>query len=268
MVIWLDGALTDAGTARIDPADRGVTLGDGLFETIAVRGGCIQRLDSHLDRARAGAAIIGLVLPDVAYPAIFAATLGANGLTDGVLRLTITRGIAGRGLLPPDIVRPTIMVTASPASPAPGPARCIVAARTRRNEHSPLCRVKSLNYLDNVLARMEAQERGADDAILLNTAGRVAESSAANLFIVRNGALHTPPLAEGALPGTMRAEVLRLTGGVETPLSTDDVMEADEAFLTNSLGIRPIIELDGVAVRRGGVAESLIVFSSGASPVV
>lgn len=260
MIIWLNNALTGSDAARIDPGDRGLTLGDGLFETMVARGGCIQRLDSHLERLRAGAAVIGLVLPDLAFSDLLAATLDANGLVDAVLRLTVTRGHSERGLLPPAATRPTVMVTAAPLPPKLPPARCIVATTTRRNEYSPLCGVKSLNYLDNILARMEAAGRGADDAVLLNTKGRVAETSVANLFIVKDGIIHTPPLAEGALPGTMRADVLNNTQSCETPLSVSDILAADEVFLTNSLGIRGVIELDGTDLGQGPLTVGLEAF--------
>ncbi|MEO5373908.1 MAG: aminotransferase class IV [Alphaproteobacteria bacterium] len=261
MILWFNGDLLEQDAVRIAPTDRGVTLGDGLFETMRARGGRVCRLHAHLDRLRAGAETIGLPLPPLDFGAILAATLAANGLGDAVLRLTVTRGSAGRGLLPPETVEPTVMVTAAPppppsstASSTAASARGIVATTTRRNEYSPLCGVKSLNYLDNILARMEAARCGADDAILLNTRGRVAETTVANLFVVKGGEVHTPPLAEGALPGVMRAAVLRETGGHETPLSVDDVLSADDVFITNSLGIRPLVALDGKDLGRGGLA--------------
>ncbi|MEA4855265.1 MAG: aminotransferase class IV [Solidesulfovibrio sp.] len=258
MIVWLDGALVAAETARIAPSDRGLTLGDGLFETMLAQGGRVARLGAHLDRLRAGAALLRLALPPLDWPGITAATLAANGLDQAVVRLTVTRGAAARGLLPPAAPgAPTVLLAAAARPPQPPPASCVVATVTRRNERSPLCGVKSLNALDNVLARLEAADRGADDALLRNTAGRLAESTMANLFVVKGGQLHTPPLAEGALPGIMRAAVMARCRVRETRLSAQDVVRADEAFLTNSLGIRPIARLDGRAIGQGRVAAGL-----------
>jgi branched-chain amino acid aminotransferase len=176
--------------------------------------------------------------------AAMAAVLSANSLNEGSLRLTATRGSGPRGIAPPLDPRPTLLITAAPAAPPPVPAACIVATRTRRNEHSPLAAVKSLNALDSILARQEARERGADDAILLNTAGRVAEATAANVFAIVEGRLLTPPVPDGALPGVMRAEVLA-RGAIEASLTRDDLLRAEAIFLTSSLGIRPVCRIDG-----------------------
>lgn len=239
MKVWFNGELHDSDVTCISPMDRGFLLGDGLFETMAVRAGRVRRLDAHMARLAHGAEVIGLDLPALDLPAVFAETLQANGLEEAVLRLTVTRGAGPRGILPPAETRPSVLVSAAPLPPPTAPARCIVASVTRRNEHSPLARVKSLAYLDNILARREAAARGADEAILLNTAGRVAEASIANLFVVQGGRLATPPLEEGVLAGTMRAAVLAL-GGEERALEISDLIAAEEVFLTSSLGIRPV----------------------------
>ncbi len=139
----------------------------------------------------------------------------------------------------------------------------MLATITRRNEHSPLCGVKSLNALDNILAKLEASDRGADDALLRNTAGRIAESSLANVFAVKGGIAHTPPLAEGALPGIMRGAVMARCRVRETPLAVEDLARADEIFLTNSLGIRPVVALDDRGFAPGPVAASLADLAGG-----
>ncbi|HYE50045.1 MAG TPA: aminotransferase class IV [Azospirillaceae bacterium] len=244
-VLWLDGALVPAADARIDPADRGLLLGDGLFETMRVEAGAPLRLEAHLRRLREGARLLGLPVPrtDEALADAVAAVVRANGLADAAVRLTLTAGAGPRGLLRPDPCRPTLMLAAAPLPPPPGPARLVIAAVTRRNEHSPLSRVKSLNYLDGVLAREEAKARGADDAVLLNTAGRVAEATAANLFAVVDGTLVTPPLSDGVLPGTMRAEIIRTRGAVERSLDVADLRRATEVFLTSALSIRQVLDV-------------------------
>jgi branched-chain amino acid aminotransferase len=244
MKLSLNGTLLEPEAARIAPGDRGFTLGDGLFETLRVREGAIRRLNAHLARLARGAEVIGLPLPPLDLAAALEEVRAANGLSDAVLRLTLTRGEGPRGVLPPTTPHPTLLITAAPMAPAAPPARLIIATRTRRNERSPLAGVKSLNYLDNILARQEAAAAGADDAVLLNTRDRVAETSIANLFAVIDGRLLTPPLADGALPGVMRAAVLALEGA-EQSLSVHDLYRAGEMFLSSSLGLRPVATLAG-----------------------
>jgi len=251
--VWLNGALMAEEQARIAPADRGLLLGDGLFETLRVDSGRPRYLDRHLARLRAGAAVLDLPVPldDAGIAAAMAALLHARGLENASLRLTLTRGPGPRGLLPPAEPTPTLLITAAPLPPPLPPARVVVAACTRRNEHSPLSRIKSLSYLDGVLARQEAARRGADDALLLNTAGRVAEASAANLFLVLDGTLVTPPVSEGALPGVLRAAVMEAFAVEERAVSVADVARAEEVFLTSSLGVRPVVAVDGRPVETG-----------------
>ncbi|WP_247896642.1 aminotransferase class IV [Azospirillum argentinense] len=254
-VVWLNGRLLPAAEARIDPADRGFTLGDGLFETIRVAGGNARHLDRHLARLADSAALLGLPLSHdaAALAAAAEALIAAQGCVEGVLRITLTRGTGARGVLPPVDAVPTLLMTLAPAPPPAGPVEAVIARVTRRNEHSPLSRVKSLNYLDSILARQEAATRGAGEALLLNSAGRLAESSVANLFIVRDGRLLTPPVAEGALPGIRRALILERGDASEAPLSVADLLGAGEAFLTNSLGLRPLLRVDGQTIGAGTV---------------
>jgi branched-chain amino acid aminotransferase len=253
MKISLNGVLVDAATARIDPADRGLTLGDGLFETISLRKGKLRRLPAHLARLRVGCAVLGISLnrDDANLESLIADVAKANQLTDAVLRVTVTRGPGIRGIAAAPNAKPTLLITAATAPPLPDPARVIVATCTRRNEHSPLSRIKTLNYLDNVLARNEAVQAGADDALLLNTQGRVAESTVANVFLLVDGGLITPPVQDGALPGVARADVIRLAKAEERPVTLDLLTRASEVFLSNALGIRPVIQIGEAAVGDG-----------------
>ncbi|HYE00558.1 MAG TPA: aminotransferase class IV [Alphaproteobacteria bacterium] len=245
--IWLNGAILDAAAARIDPADRGFTLGDGLFETLRLKAGRPLRFAAHHARLAAGAALLRLPLPldaaDLDHAVID--TAAANGLADAAVRLTLSRGPGPRGVLPPAAPQPTLLIAAAPYARPPAACTAVVATVTRRNEHSPLSRLKTLNYLDLVLARQEAAERGADEAILLNTAGRVAEASIANVFALLDGCAVTPPPEEGALPGVLRAAALAEAAGAERPLTVDDLLRAEAVFLTNSQGIRRVSALDG-----------------------
>ncbi|EWY42682.1 2-keto-4-methylthiobutyrate aminotransferase [Skermanella stibiiresistens SB22] len=247
MKVWLNGALVAAADARIDPADRGFTLGDGLFETIRVAGGRPCHLERHLARLAEGAATLGIPLPH--STAEIAAGLGrlleGNGLAEGSIRLTLTRGAGPRGLLPPAAPSPTLLATAAPAAPSPPPARAVIASVTRRNEHSPLSRLKSLNYLDNILARREAADRGADEALMLNTQGRLAEATVGNVFVMLDGALITPPVSEGALPGIARGLVIERLQVLERPVTVEELHRTAEIVITNSLAVRGVASLEG-----------------------
>ncbi|NQU60079.1 MAG: aminotransferase class IV [Rhodospirillales bacterium] len=254
MKMHLNGLLVEADEARIDPTDRGLTLGDGLFETIAVRGAKPSRLDAHLARLRDGADVLGLNLPtkDRDLKGALQDVIEANDVDEGLLRLTVTRGPAPRGLLPPTPSQPTVMIVAFSQALTPMMAvSAVISTTTRRNEHSPLARIKTTNFLDGILAGQEAAKRGADDALLLNTAGNLAEASTSNLFLVLGGTPVTPLLAEGALPGVMRADVIKALGARERSLKPSDLGLASEAFLTNSAGIRALVSVDGVAIGEG-----------------
>lgn len=245
MKLWLNGTLQEAEHTRIDPADRGFLLGDGLFETMVGEAGAVRELARHYARLCAGAALLRLKVPcsqnDLTQA--IAQVLAENGLSRAVLRLTLTRGVGPRGILPAEPSIPTVLITASVLPAAAGPAR-LVTSSIRRDETSPLSRVKSLNYLPNILARLEAAEQGADDALLLNHAGRAAEASAASLFVLRHDGWVTPPVSEGALPGICRAMLLE-TGRVQEALVTEmDLSQARALCLGNALSLRSVASLN------------------------
>jgi branched-chain amino acid aminotransferase len=262
MKVFINSSLIEApetiGGTSIDPTDRGLTLGDGVFETIAVRSGRILRMNAHLSRFSRGASILGIESPMVDEDLIEALdkVLQANAITDGALRITLTRGPSIRGLMPPKTPSPSLIITASINAPdfdAGGCVKTVIVSGTRCNEYSPLSSIKSLNYLDNILALMEAREKGADDALLLNSTGNIASASSSNLFAVFGGELVTPPIKDGCLGGIMRADVIRCLNGVERSIPPLDLAKASEAFLTNCLSIRPIISVDGQLIRDGQV---------------
>ena len=233
--------------------DRGLLLGDGLFETVLFRAGEPVLWDAHLARLQRGCAVLGLPPPDPALLASEAAlTLAATGLLDAraAVRLTWTAGSGGRGLIRPEAPVPRLIVTTA-ASPKPLGDAVVITASVRRNAGSPASRLKSLSYLDNVLARREAADAGADEALMLNTDGRIAGASAANLFWISEGRLSTPSLAAGVLDGIMREAVIsaarRLGASVQEVLTGPPVAEA--LFLTSSLiGIRRIARLDDAQI--------------------
>jgi branched-chain amino acid aminotransferase/4-amino-4-deoxychorismate lyase len=232
----------------IEPTDRGVTLGDGLFETVLAERGELRSLDAHLDRMTAGCAVIGLPPPDrrEAEAAMRAALAGA-GLAHAraAVRLTLTAGVGGRGLDRPEPLQPLLIATAAPAPKPMAPARVILSA-VRRNDRSPVSRLKSLSYLDNVLARREAHAAGADEAVMLNTDGRLACAAAANLFWLKDGRLFTPAIGCGVLPGITRARVLaaardRKVEVAEVAEGPEILASAQAVFVTNSLiGLRRV----------------------------
>lgn len=252
MLAWLNGRLIDSAAACIASGDRGFTLGDGLFETIRVADGQPRHLARHLARLHRGADMLAIPLVAGAAERAVDGLLSATGLDAGILRLTVSRGQGARGLLPPPHPNPTILATLSPWSPVPAEIRLAIATVTRRNEHSPLSRIKSLNMLDNVLARAEAAAAGADEALLLNTGGRLAEAATANIFALIDGTIMTPPVEEGALPGIARALTMEAVAVVERPLALSDVLRASEIVLTNSLGVRAASVLDGRPIGPGG----------------
>jgi branched-chain amino acid aminotransferase len=259
MIVWSNGQLLPIESARIDPRDRGFTLGDGLYETIRVTGGRLMRIDRHFARLGDGLQLldIRLKLDENVLAGAMHAVLKANDLTDAVLRLTVSRGIAQRGMAPDPTARPTAMISAAPYA-VPQPARVMVATTTRRNAHSPISRVKTTCCLDSILARKEAARQGADEAILLNGDGWVAEATAANVFAIIDGVLVTPPIRDGALPGVMRAAVMSHVPLGECSLSVDDLARAKEIFLTSSLGIRPVIAFEGIEFPVGPIATQLM----------
>ncbi|HEX4508040.1 MAG TPA: aminotransferase class IV [Alphaproteobacteria bacterium] len=260
MTLWCNGQLLAIEGARIDPRDRGFTLGDGLYETIRVREGRLLRVDRHFARLGEGLKLldIRLKVDENALTGAMLSVLKDNGLTgDAVLRLTVSRGVAARGMAADPTARPTVVISATPYT-APQPARVMVATVTRRNALSPISRVKTTSCLDSILARQEATRHGADDAILLNGEGWVAEATAANVFAVIDGVLVTPPIRDGALPGVMRAAVMSHLPLGECSLSVDDLARAGEIFLTSSLGIRPVVRFETVDLPVGPIASRLI----------
>lgn len=250
MIIDFNGDLVAAEDARLDPFDRGFTLGDAVFESLRVRDGQPEFAAEHLARLARASAVTGIPLPFTEDQALarMARLIAANDMADAALRLTVSRGAAARGVAAPKAqdCRPTVVISLHPLPPTRGAVvGMITATVTRRNEHSPFSRVKATPYLDSIIALEEARTQDAQDAVLLNTAGRVASACYANLFAVIDGRLLTPPLADGPLPGVTRGRVLAALGGAEQSLMPEDLARAGEIFLTNSFGVRPVAVLDG-----------------------
>lgn len=268
MRAWLNGRFAPIETLAIDPSDRGFLLGDGVFETIPIHHGRPFDLDAHLSRLDAGMGTLGFgdAVDLAALHRDVWHYVAAEALDAAVLRLTVTRGSGPRGLSPPADPKPTILMTwAPPPLPRDGALRAIIATATRRNDASPVSRIKALPYLDNLIALREAKAKGADEALLLNTRGVLAGATIANVFVVLGDWLMTPPIDDGALPGTMRARVIALaqTAGLPThegPIAPSIFADADAVFLTNSVrGIMPVDRVDDQAIgtRSAGIVTKM-----------
>lgn len=246
MTYWLNGEYRQ-DTAAIDIADRGFLLGDGVFETVLLADGAPSFLAAHIERLRGGAAALGFVAPTSAAEIATVITELAlcNGAASGAgsARITLTRGAGARGLAPTAGAIPSLLVTAAPlAQASASPARLMISAHPR-NERSIVSRWKTLNYLDNILARQEAAAVGAGDAVMLNSAGRVACASAANIFLIRDGQVTTPAIEEGAMPGIVRSIIIdaaHANGIIVNEARVEPAALSGAAlFLTNSLiGLR------------------------------
>ena len=257
----VSGAVVPLEDAGISVTDRGVMYGDGLYETIRVKGGNCVRLVLHLDRLVSGSRTLGFgdQLCEVNFRGAISDVLEANHLTDARVRVTVTRGpSAGPGRVGvSEASNPTVIITADPlieVEPEPCP---VIISGYRRDETSPLTGVKTLNCLASVMACIEAEKQGAADAILLSTQGNVAEGTTANVFVLTGEQLMTPSLDQGCLPGTVRSTVLGLAPqlgvqAVECVVGPEMLAEADESFFTSAIRlVRPIGSVDGTTIPSG-----------------
>lgn len=250
-MILVNGALVEGNKAEFDFSDRGLMLGDGLTELLPVLGGEIPLLDAHLDRLERGLAVLGFSVGRGRLEADIAKAMTRATGGYGLMRLIVTRGGGSRGLLPPIGPKPTVIVTmASYSAAMVFEPTTLATSSVRRNEHSPISRLKSIACLDCVLALREAGEHGARDALLLNTAGKVVCSTVANVFALFGGKLATPPLADGVVDGVTRGFVMAHAGEMgltvaERSLELDELKSADAVFLTSSSRfIQPVARID------------------------
>ncbi|MGX2998254.1 aminotransferase class IV [Streptomyces sp. JNUCC 64] len=245
MKIWLDGALRDGASARVSVFDHGLTVGDGVFETMKTSGGRAFALTRHLDRLARSARGLGLPEPDPdEVRRACRAVLDANPVERGRLRVTYTGGDSplgsDRGGNPP-----TLVVALGPVPP-PAVTTAVVTVPWTRNEHGALAGLKTTSYAENVVALARARERGATEALFGNTAGRLCEGTGSNVFVVLDGELHTPPVASGCLAGITRALTVEWTGARETDLPLDVLERAEEIFLTSTLrDVQAVHRVDG-----------------------
>ncbi|GAA3138505.1 aminodeoxychorismate lyase [Streptomyces rectiviolaceus] len=245
MKIWLNGGLQDLETARVSVLDHGLTVGDGIFETVKSVEGRPFALTRHLDRLARSAHGLGLPEPDLdEVRAACAAVLDANPMPLGRLRITYTGGISPLGSDRGD-QGPTLVVALGEANRRPDTTAVITVPWTR-NERGALTGLKTTSYAENVVALARAHEQGASEALFANTVGQLCEGTGTNVFVVLDGELHTPPVASGCLAGITRALAVDWTGARETDLPLDVLDRADEVFLTSTLrDIQAVHRIDG-----------------------
>ena len=260
-LVYLNGSLVARDDARIAVLDYGFLYGFGLFETMRAYGGHVFRLDRHIDRLLRSAERLGIVVEGEALESAVTETIRANGLGDTRIRLTVSIGEGGVAPDPTTCGEPTVLVVAGNYQPFSEEVYqkgfSAVVSSIRRNSQSPLSGMKTLNFLESMLARQEARSAGADEALLLNEKGLLTEVSMSNVFLVSDGSLRTPGMESGVLPGITREAVLELAGGlgmdvVECDITMGDLIGADEVFLTNSvMEIMPLTGVEGKPVGNG-----------------
>ncbi len=257
MKIFLDGKYVDESKAKISVFDHGLLYGDGVFEGIRVYNGRIFRLDEHLNRLFASAKAIMLKIPMTQEELVEACCecCRKNNIRDGYIRLVVTRGVGNLGLNPFHCPKPTVFIIADKIALYPDEVykkgiELITASTQRVNPAALSPAIKSLNYLNNIMAKIEAIHAGTIEAIMLNSQGNIAECTGDNIFVVRGGQIATPPVSDGALIGITRGVVFELGAKLNIPvreahLTRYDLMTADECFITGSAAeIVPVATVD------------------------
>lgn len=234
MKLWLDGGLRDIESARVSVLDHGLTVGDGVFETVKAVDGRLFALTRHLDRLARSAHGLGLPEPDLdEVRRACAAVLDANPMPLGRLRITYTGGISPLGSDRGEH-GPTLVVALGETSRR-ADSTAVITVPWTRNERGALTGLKTTSYAENVVALARAHQQGASEALFANTVGQLCEGTGSNVFVVLDGELHTPPVASGCLAGITRALAVEWTGAHETDLPLDALERADEIFLTSTL---------------------------------
>lgn len=249
--------------AKISITDRGFLYGDGVFETMRCYAGTVYMLDRHLDRLYGALAALKIKAPcsKKKLSSLIYRSLAVNKLTSAYIRVAVTRGEGRLGITHKDALAPSLVIVAKDFEGYPAWMHTTgISAKVvgiTQNEYSPLSRIKSANFLSYILARQEAQDAGFDEAILLNTRGQVAEAATSNIFLVKDGALVTPSLISGILPGITRGAVIEIAKRlkirvVERPVKPAELLRADEIFLTNSLAeLIPVIRIGRTRIGSG-----------------
>ena len=260
----VNGEITPAEQARVSVLDNGFTFGDAVYETLRTYGGRPFHLDRHLERLRRSAQRLAITMPagDGALTRDLDALLARAANPESYIRIIVTRGVGDISYHFERIAGPTIVMVVKPLAPFPSQyykdGIAVILSSVRRNHPRALDpAIKSCNLINNILAVQEAQAKGAFEAIMLNEIGEIAETAGANVFLVKDGTLLTPPLDAGILPGVTRHIVLELAGGFalpvrEEPVAVKDLLAADEVFITSTLKeVLPVATIDGRPVGAG-----------------
>ena len=263
-IVFMNGTLVSENDAKVSVFDHGLLYGDGVFEGLRSYGGQVFRLDSHIDRLweRAKAICLEIPMSKKEVSSAVNATLEANQLVDGYVRLVVTRGAGSLGLDPNRTSHPQVIVIADTITLYPrefyDKGLSIITASTQRTHSAALSpRIKSLNYLNNIMAKLEGLRAGCVEALMLNHKGEVAECTGDNIFVVRSGTLVTPPSDAGILEGITRGAVIELAEAAkidcqEKTLVRHDLYTADECFLTGTAAeVIPVVEIDSRSIGNG-----------------
>jgi branched-chain amino acid aminotransferase len=246
--VWVNGRVLDPDDALVPALDHGMTVGDGVFETMRTVGGVPFAFERHLARIQRSAAGLGLCLPDRALlEQAVSEVVAASELDECRVRLTITAGAGplGSGRTAGEC---TVVVAVAELEPVPA-VTDVITVPWVRNERSPLAGLKTTSYADNVVALARAHEHGASEAIFANTRDELCEGTGTNVFVALDGRLLTPPLSSGCLAGITRELVLECTGAVEETLPYDVLFRADEMFLTSTIRqVQAVAHVDRHAV--------------------
>jgi branched-chain amino acid aminotransferase len=263
-LVYINGELVPKSQAKISVFDHGFLYGDGVFESILVTDGVAFKLKEHIDRLYDSAKAICLDIPMSKEEMIKTVVdvVRANGFRDAYIRLIVTRGVGDLGLDPRKCQKPTIVIIVDKIKlyeeeTSSKGLTAIISSVRRDRVDATTHEVKSMNYLNNILAKLEANAVGADEAIMLDDRGFVSEGTADNIFIVKNGMIYTPPRTCGILPGITRARVMKLAEElgykvIEKEITPAELLTADEVFLTGTAaGIVPVTKIAGRVIGDG-----------------
>jgi branched-chain amino acid aminotransferase len=258
--VYINGEIVSADEAKISVFDRGFMRGDGLFETMRTYNGRLFKLHQHMERLDHGLELLRFPVRsgDLGLEPAAEQVVRASGIESARVRVEITRGVGSTGFTTHVDTPPTVVITVHPITePQCEPLAVIISKTIRRDERSPLSSVKTINYVPSIMARMEAEDEGAEDAILLNYAGKVAEGCASNIFLWHDGRLITPDLDSGVLPGIIRQTVIEIAHDLQIPLEErpvepEELFSAEEVFMTSSTReVAPVSTIDGRRVGTG-----------------
>src|SRR6058998_1197447 len=264
-LVYIDGEFRSKGNAKVSVYDHGLLYGDGVFEGIRCYNGIVFRLREHIDRFYEGLKVTRINVPYNKEDMVNAVveTVKRNSYTDAYIRLIVTRGRGNLGLDPRSCARPSIIIMAEPVAPAHGKearekgVTAIISGYRRDMVDGTTHELKSLNYIQSVLAKFQAIDAGADEVVMLDHRGMVSEFHGSNMFLVKQGIVHTPTSAAGILHGVTRARVIKLAEELgrevrERDITPYELLTADEVFLTGTMAeVKPVIKIQGIAIGEG-----------------